>query len=133
MQRSDSSTESSFVIDQWKRCVVAGNKAILKKEFDAAARQYEFSRKYAETIFENWLNPSEAVSALVVTYHNIADLQRMLGNQSGILFYLEKAHKMVLRELLMTPFGHKKHQALMAGSKRTYSALVNYKKCGVYF
>jgi len=78
------------------------------------------------------LNPSEATSALVVTYHNLADLQRKLGNSSAILFYLEMAHTIVLRALIATPVSHEKHCVLMSASKRTYSALVSYKRCGVY-
>ena len=132
MQLNDSSMKSSSIVGRWKQCIVAGNQHLLKKDFDAAACQYEFARQYAETIFANWLNPYEATSALVVTYHNIADLQRMLGKRSEVLFYLEKAHKVVLRELLITPVGNKKHKALMSASKRTYLALVSYKKCGVY-
>ena len=132
MRQSHSLMTSSSIIERWKQCVIAGNQSLLKEEFDVAARQYEFARQSAETIFEKWVNPCEAASALVVTYHNIADLHRKLGNASTILFYLERAHTIVLRALVATPVGDEKHHALMGASKRTYSALVNYKKCGIY-
>lgn len=133
MRGSDSSMTSNSIIDRWKYYIVAGNQCFLKKEFDAAACQYEFARQCAETIFDEWVNHCEAVSALVVTYHNIADLQRKIGNGNALLFYLERVHSRVLNKLLVTPISHKKHRALMGGSKRTYSALISYKKCGAYY
>lgn len=133
MKQDQLNQSNSNMVERWKQYVVAGNHCMIGKEFQSAAIQYELARQCAESLFKRWFEPSEAVSALVVTYHNIADLNRKQGNTKSVLYYLEKAHDIVLRELTSTPIGDKKHNALLCASKRTYKALVGYKKCGVYY
>ena len=132
MKQNNFTQQKSSMVEQWKHYVIAGNQSLLNKDFRTAARQYELARKCAENLFLKWANPDESVSALVVTYHNIADLHRKQGNANSILYYLEKAHDVILKTLFKTPIGGQRHQALLSASKRTYSALVSYKKCGVY-
>ena len=127
-----SKTELSLV-ERWKNHVIAGNRFLIEQDLRSAATQYELARQCAETIFTKWSNPSEAVSALVVTYHNIADLQRKQGNTESIKYYLQTVHSIVLRALTATPIGHQRYSALLSASKRTYSALVSFKKYGVYY
>jgi len=132
MKQNSTTRDKSSMVEQWKHYVIAGNQGLLNKEYRSAARQYELARQCAENLFVKWGNPDEAVSALVVTYHNIADLHRKQGNAGSILYYLEKAHDVILRSLISTPIGGQRYLALMGASKKTYSALVSYKKCGVY-
>jgi len=120
------------MIERWKHYAIAGNQSLIGKKFRNAAQQYELARQCAETLFTKWHEPNEAVSALVVTYHNIADLHRKQGNKSSVLHYLEAVHKTILHALATTPIEHDRHKALLCASKRTYSALVGYKKCGAY-
>ena len=120
------------MIERWKHYAIAGNQSLMNDRFRSAAKQYELARQCAETLFVKWHEPNEAVSALVVTYHNIADLHRKQGNKSSVLHYLEAIHNTILQALTTPPIEHKRHSALLCASKRTYSALVGYKKCGVY-
>lgn len=120
------------LVERWKKYVIAGNQSLINKDFRLAARQYELARQCAETIFVKWSDPNEAVSALVVTYHNIADLHQVQGNKGSILHYLQKVHKIILKALTTTPIDHKRHIPLLSASKRTYSALISYKQFGVY-
>ena len=132
MSQIDSPIKNNSILERWKKEVITGNQCLIKKDFDEAACRYELARQSAETVFKEWLNPYEAASALVVTYHNIADLQRKMGNSEGVHFYLEKVHKTVLKTLLATSVDDQRFYSLLCASKRTYKALLSYKKCGVY-
>ncbi len=133
MSKIDLPIKNNSILDRWKQEIVTGNQCLIAKDFQAAASRYELARQFAETIFKDWVNPNEAVSALVVTYHNIADLQRKIGNAESILFYLEKAHQIVLKALVSTPVNNgQRYCSLLSASKRTYSALLGHKKCCVF-
>ena len=132
MENHHVSPPKGTMAERWKYYVIAGNQSLINNKFRNAAKQYELARQYAETLFIKWYEPNEAVSALVVTYHNIADLHRKQENKSSVLHYLEAVHKTILHALTATPIEHKRHSALLCASKRTYSALVSYKECGAY-
>ena len=132
MSQIDSTVKSISILERWEKEIIAGNQCLIKKDLNGAGCHYELARQTAETVFKEWLNPYEAASALVVTYHNIADLQRKMGNSEGVHFYLEKVHKTVLKTLLATSVDDQRFYSLLCASKRTYKALLSYKKCGVY-
>ena len=132
MHQTKNTKAKPNLVERWKRYVIAGNHSLIADDLRAAALQYELARQCAETLFNKWAESSEAVSALVVTYHNIADLHRKQGNAEAIKHYLQAVHTIVLRALASTPIEHNRHGALLNGSKRTYSALVSFNKCGVY-
>lgn len=132
MKNKITNPQKANLVERWKKYVVAGNQSLINKDYRSASRHYELARQCAESVFLKWSEPNESVSALVVTYHNIADLHQAQGNKGSILHYLEKIHKILLHALATTPIEHERHVALLAGSKRTYAALVNFKKFGTY-
>ena len=132
MSQTNSPIKNISILERWKKEIIAGNQCLIQKNFNEAACRYELARQSAEKIYKEWLNPYEAVSALIVTYHNIADLQRKMGNSEGVHFYLEKVHQTILKTLLATSIDDQRFNSLLCASKRTYMALISYKKCGVY-
>jgi hypothetical protein len=116
-------------MEEWKKEIMAGNRRFSRSDFDAAKSSYESARQHAEDLFPKWEDAEEAASALVVTYHNIADLYQKQGNFSGARNSLEKVHKTVLRALVSTSIESKRHSSLLRASVKTYSALVIHKSC----
>lgn len=116
-------------MDEWKKYIIAGNRRFSSSEFNAAKSSYEVAREHAENLFPKWKDPEEAASALVVTYHNLADLYQKQGNFSGAREALEKVHKIVLHALVSTSIGSSRHSSLLRASIKTYSALVIHKSC----
>ena len=119
MSQIDAPIKNNSILERWEKEIITGNQCLVKKDFDEAACRYELARQFAESVFKEWLNPYEAASALVVTYHNIADLQRKVGNSEGVHFYLEKVHQIVLKALLATSIDDQRFYSLLCASKRT--------------
>ena len=80
-------------------------------------------------MFPSWRDPHEAVSALVVSYHNMADLHQKQGETNEARGVLEKIHQRVLRAVTSTPTHDRRHSALYQGSIETYAALLSHKRC----
>ena len=116
-------------MDEWKKYITAGNRRFSNSDFKAAKLSYDVAKKHAENLFPKWKDPEEAASALVVTYHNLADLYQKQGNFSAAREALEKVHQIVLHALLATSLDSKRHKSLLTASTKTYSALVVHKSC----
>lgn len=116
-------------MDEWKKNIIAGNRRFSRSDFNAAKSSYEVARQHAENLFPQWLDPDEAASALVVTYHNLADLYQTQGNYSAARNSLEKVHKTILRALVSTSIESARHSSLLRASVKTYSALITHKNC----
>jgi hypothetical protein len=116
-------------MDEWKKYIIAGNRRFSKSDFDAAKSSYEEARLHAENLFLKWTDPDEAASALVVSYHNLADLHQLQGNFSAARKALQKVHKIVLSALEATSVDSTRHSSLLRASVKTYSALSFHKNC----
>lgn len=117
------------IMNIWKNYITAGNEQFAKNEFESARALYEAARREAEILFPSWRDPHEAVSALVVSYHNMADLHQKQGETSAARGVLEAIHQRVLRAVTSTPIYDRRHSALYRGSIETYSALLTHKRC----
>ena len=118
---------------QWQEYISDGNKYLITSDFKAAKFQYEMARQYAEKIFNIEFDLYQAAPALVVTYHNIADLNRKLGDVSSVKFYLEKVHSTILKMLMQTAHDNEKHALLLRLSFKTYNKMIKFKKCSIYY
>ncbi len=116
-------------MDIWKTTIKMGNQRFANSEFVGALAFYNTAKSQAEDLFQHWPNADEAVSALVVTYHNIADLYIKQGTPNLAVETIEKAKKILLRELAREQLDPKRHDALCHGSRKLHSALMRYKRC----
>ncbi|RBP50652.1 hypothetical protein [Arenicella xantha] len=114
---------------EWKHHITLGNRQFVNHDFDRAQSSYAAALQAAERLFPRWSEPNEAVSMIVVTHHNIADLYQKLGLVCSARHVLEKAHSMLLNALSNTPSNHARHQALLRGTIKTYAALNRHKNC----
>lgn len=113
----------------WKNYITAGNEKFAASDFDSAKAFYEAARTEAENLFSKWKEPDEAVSALIVSYHNMADLYQKQGHTDAARSILERVHQFILRAVTSTPINNRRHSALYRGSIETYSALLVHKRC----
>jgi len=115
----------------WKNYITAGNEHFAQSNFESARALYEAASQEAEVLFTSWREPDEAVSALIVSYHNMADLYQSQGDSDMARSILEKIHKFLLRSVASTPVEDRRHSALYRGSIETYSALLVHKRCHI--
>jgi hypothetical protein len=113
----------------WKKYITAGNEKFAQSDFESAKTLYRAARNEAEALFSSWREPNEAVSALIVSYHNTADLYQRQGNTDKARSVLEKVHQLVLRAVASTSADDQRHYALYRGSITTYSALLSHQRC----
>ena len=113
----------------WKEHITQGNQYFLNQDYEAARLEYENARVLAEQTFVEPGEPSEAVFAVIVTYHNLADLYQKQGYTKMARLALETVHHQVLRAVAATSVHSTRHAALYRGAKLTYAALMNHKRC----
>ena len=111
----------------WKSYILAGNKCFASDDLESAQDLYLAARKEAENLFCSWREPDEAVSALVVTNLNIADLYQKQGQTQTARTVFERIHRFILHAVTSTPISDRRHKALYEGSIKTYAALINHK------
>ncbi|WP_148715480.1 hypothetical protein [Chitinolyticbacter meiyuanensis] len=61
-------------IGHWRRAIVAGNRVHAAGDTDSARRAYLYALSLAQGLLSHGEDADEAVAALVVTHHNLADL-----------------------------------------------------------
>ena len=133
MKIGDAPRSCITVFAQWQQYISDGNKYLIDSDFNAAKFQYEMARQYAEKMSNIEFDLYQTGPALVVTYHNIADLNRKLGDVSAVKFYLEKVHNTILKMLMETAHDDEKHALLLRLSFKTYNKLIKFKKCSIYY
>ena len=116
-------------MDSWKTYITTANHYFAHSKFNQAQSVYESALEEAHRLFPIWDDPHEAVSALIVTYHNIADLHQKQGQTRAARELFERIHKLILRAVSSTPIDDKRHGALYRGSIETYKALITHKRC----
>ena len=90
----------------WKNYIVKGNERFAANDLEAADALYRAAKREAESLFETWKDANEAVSALIVTWHNIADLYQRQGDTAAARETLENIHKKMLRKVLALSLIH---------------------------
>lgn len=111
-------------MERWKSYTQAGNAAFEAGELEAAEGHYQQARERAEKLLDLWLVPAEAVAALVVSYHNLADLYFRQGRDQAAVSSLQTVHQMLMRRLRSTDTDPARREALMQGVNRTYPELL---------
>ncbi len=111
-------------MERWKSHTQAGNAAFERGDLETAERYYQQACERAEKLLDHWLEPGDAVAALVVSYHNLADLYFRQGHDQAALSSLQTVHQMLMRRLRRENVEPARRNALMQGISRTYPELL---------
>ena len=120
-----------LTMETWKKYISDGNSSLIKCDFEAARQSYEKARVEAESKFVSLSEPVDAVFAVIVTYHNLADLYQKQGYTKMARLALETVHDHLLRSVVSNPLSSARHAALYRGSVLTYSKLMAHKRCHI--
>ncbi|TBV04095.1 hypothetical protein [Phytopseudomonas dryadis] len=113
-------------MEHWQRTIEAGNRYFAEGSWVEAREQYLQALALAQVLFERWRDADAAVAALVVSQHNLADLQLMLGHPEEAAEHLCACHEHLLRSMANQRLAPALRQAALNHSRRTYTSLLNF-------
>ncbi|WP_051231765.1 tetratricopeptide repeat protein [Stutzerimonas azotifigens] len=113
-------------MEHWKDMIAAGNRHFQLGDWVEARELYLQALALALTLFERWPDADEAVAALVVSHHNLADLHLRLGQPEESAEYLCACHERLLRSMADPHLGEGLRQAALRHSRETYVALLSF-------
>lgn len=123
-------------IDQWKTEITAGNDCFNAQRNSEAIRHYENAKAVACALFPQRRDTDEAVAAVVVSFHNLADLYLRENLPEQAEMELQSAHRFVLNALrenelhastkLCPQCYESRADALLKAASRTYLALMRH-------
>ncbi|NQD79080.1 hypothetical protein HP436_02655 [Pseudomonas sp. CrR14] len=113
-------------MEQWKRLIEAGNRYFAEGSWVEAREQYLQALALAQVLFERWRDADAAVAAFVVSQHNLADLQLMIGHPEESAEHLCACHEYLLRCMNSEHLAPALRQAALNHSNRTYISLLNF-------
>ncbi|MFF7707026.1 tol-pal system YbgF family protein [Pseudomonas sp. NPDC007930] len=83
-------------MQHWKHLIGRANGHFERGELAEAREQYLQALAWAQTLFERWPEPDEAVAACVISHLNLADLHIRLGQPEESAEYLCAIHQRLL-------------------------------------
>ena len=111
-------------MDQWKLHIQSGNRHFLKKRYLEAEQDYNKAILRVRKIFPAWFNRQQAVAALVVSYHNQADVfnaQKLFSKSEDML---REGYEFLQHTAAKQPVD----DALMSGLRCSYTQLLKHIK-----
>lgn len=121
MQQTD---YKSFI--DWERETAIGNQYFNKKHFEKAIKNYLYAKKLASQLFNSSNNPERAVSALVVSYHNLADLYKQKNELKMAYQELDEVDAYLVNCLENGITNAKKMNAVRRGIDKTRAELLSF-------
>ncbi|MCY1273026.1 hypothetical protein D3C84_343750 [compost metagenome] len=113
-------------MEHWKRTIEAGNRCFTGGEWIEARELYLQAIAQAQILFERWPRTEEAVSALVISHHNLADLHLMLGQPEETAEHLCASHERLLQAMADTHLPGALREAALRHSRTTYTSLLQF-------
>lgn len=113
-------------MEQWQRLIAAANRYFAAGRWVEAREQYLQALALAQVLFERWRDADAAVASLVVSQHNLADLQLAIGHPEGAAEHLCACHEHLLRCMAAEHLAPALRQAAMNHSRRTYASVLNF-------
>lgn len=110
----------------WKQIIERANRHFEQGEWIDAREHYLQALAWAQTLFERWPDPDEAVAACVISHHNLADLHVRLGQPEESAEYLCAIHQYLLLAAQNSRLAPSLRQAALRHSGRTYTELVGF-------
>nr|WP_315464378.1 DUF2753 family protein [uncultured Rhodoferax sp.] len=116
-------------LQTWELAMRRGRGAAQLGQWRAALEQYQQGLAMAEALIDSAspaLAVDDCVAALVVSHHNLSDLQADAGNLDLAAAHVGKAHEVVLGLLLQPTRGEAMHLAALKHCRETHAALLRY-------
>lgn len=113
-------------MEYWKRIITAGNRCFHDGDLIEARELYLRALAQAQMLLERWPEPAEAVSALVVSYHNLGDLHLMLEQPEETAEYLCACHERLLQLVYDARQPQDLREMAQRHSGRTYATLMQF-------
>lgn len=113
-------------MQHWKRTMELANRLFERGELVDAREHYLQALALAQVLFERWHDVDEAVAALVVAHHNLADLHLRLNQPHESADYLCAAHQWLLQASQQARLPQALRDAALRHSGRTYTELLGF-------
>jgi len=116
-------------MEQWRQSIILGNQSAGEHKLIVALMHYHQAKLRAESLFSDWFNPEEAVAAVVISYHSLADFYSRKGKPKMAERELRRAYYFMSEKLDVYAGSMRKSErkaALLYGQKQTYMALLSH-------
>lgn len=113
-------------MEHWKRTIEAGNRCFNMGDWIEAREIYLRAIAQAQILFSRWPDAEEAVSALVISHHNLADLHLMLGQPEETAEHLCSVHERLLEAMADITLPGSLREAALHHSRTTYTSLLQF-------
>lgn len=113
-------------MEHWKSTIVKGNSCFNRGDLIEARELYLQALALAQVLLERWSDADEAVAALVISHHNLADLHLSLHQPEESAEYLCSAHQRLLQMIQNPSLTPTLRQAALRHSNKTYSELLGF-------
>lgn len=113
-------------MQHWRRTTQNANRLFDQGELVDAREHYLQALALAQVLFERWHDVDEAVAALVIAHHNLADLHLRLNQPHESADYLCAAHQALLQASQERRLPQALRDAALRHSARTYTELLSF-------
>ncbi|QLF94470.1 hypothetical protein HW090_15215 [Pseudomonas sp. ABC1] len=113
-------------MELWKKTIESANRCFEAGQMIEAREGYLQALAMAQVLFDRWHDADEAVAALVVSLHNLADLHLRLGQVQEAGRCLRNAHERLLDTAQSGRTGAALREAALRHSNHTYLALMQF-------
>lgn len=113
-------------MEHWKQTIEAGNARYHAGDLIEAREHYLRALAQAQLLFTLWPDADEAVAAVVVSSHNLADLHVRLDQAAISAGYLCAVHERLLRTQADPQLPPALRAAALRHSNRTYAELLAF-------
>jgi len=113
-------------MQHWKRTTDHANRLFAQGDWVDAREYYLQALALAQVLLERWHDVDEAVAALVIAHHNLADLHLRLNQPHESADYLCAAHQRLLQASHEPRLPQPLREAALRHSARTYTELLNF-------
>ncbi|QVM92408.1 hypothetical protein JYG34_05100 [Pseudomonas entomophila] len=113
-------------MQHWRRTTQIANHLFERGELVDAREHYLQALALAQVLFERWHDVDEAVAALVIAHHNLADLHLHLNQPHESADYLCAAHQRLLQASQEQRLSRTLRDAALRHSGRTYTELLSF-------
>lgn len=114
------------IMQLWQIQIIAGNECYESSQFLSALAHYRQAIQLAQELFDKAPTKRTAVTSLIVSYHNLADLFIKEGEPDLAESELIEVHQIVNSTLAAISTAPGDIEALIWGAGKTYSALTSF-------
>jgi len=111
---------------EWEIKIEKGNQFFADNDFGEAKEEYLCAKELAHQIFESMVSPDSAVPALVVSYHNVADLYKKERKFNQAYQELDEINSYLVSCLEKVGKNSKRSNAIRRGIDMTHAELLSF-------